>query len=149
MVSLKTGASLHRCMSMSMMHAHFLVHASCPCPSCMSVSMLHVNVNAACPCPFGISVSKLHTHVYGPWLCPCCMFMFMLHVCVLVRASYTYIYIYRNAGMPDCPAFGQSGTGINRTNDAGTGLYWTKLTQSGILSGTRQKFWMPECRCRR
>jgi hypothetical protein len=23
--------------------------------------------------------------------------------------------------MPDCPAFGQSGTGMNRTNDAGTG----------------------------
>ncbi len=26
-----------------------------------------------------------------------------------------------NAGMPDCPASDQSGTGMNRTNDAGTG----------------------------
>jgi hypothetical protein len=25
-----------------------------------------------------------------------------------------------NAGMPDSPAFDQSGTGMNRTNDAGT-----------------------------
>jgi hypothetical protein len=26
-----------------------------------------------------------------------------------------------NAGMPDCPASDQSGTGMNRTDDAGTG----------------------------
>jgi hypothetical protein len=38
-----------------------------------------------------------------------------MHMCCM------YIYVYRNAGMPDCPAFGQSGTGMNRTNDAGTG----------------------------
>jgi hypothetical protein len=27
----------------------------------------------------------------------------------------------RNAGMPDRPAFGQFGTGLKKTNDAGTG----------------------------
>jgi hypothetical protein len=30
------------------------------------------------------------------------------------------IYI-ENAGMPDCPASGQSGTGLKKTNDAETG----------------------------
>jgi hypothetical protein len=39
--------------------------------------------------------------------------MSMLHVHVL---------ICRNAGMPDCPASGQSSTGLKKTNDAGTGL---------------------------
>jgi hypothetical protein len=43
-------------------------------------------------------VSMLHVYVHVACLCAC-----------------TY------AGMPDCPAFGQSSTGMNRTNDAGTG----------------------------
>jgi hypothetical protein len=39
--------------------------------------------------------------------------------------------------MPDCLAFGQSGTGMKKTNDAVS-------TQSGIFwSGTRIKLWMP------
>ncbi len=28
---------------------------------------------------------------------------------------------FQNAGMPDCPASNQSGTGLKITNDAGTG----------------------------
>jgi hypothetical protein len=31
---------------------------------------------------------------------------------------YMYMYIYIE--MPDCPASGQSGTGMKKTNDAGT-----------------------------
>jgi hypothetical protein len=41
---------------------------------------------------------------------------------------------FQNAGMPDCPASSQSGTGLKKTNDAGTEVqYRTKLTQSGIF----------------
>jgi hypothetical protein len=32
------------------------------------------------------------------------------------------LHVYGNAKMPDCPASGQSGTGLKKTNDAGTGL---------------------------
>ncbi len=35
--------------------------------------------------------------------------------------------------MPDCPASGQSGTGLKKTNDAETVPYRTKLMQSGIF----------------
>jgi hypothetical protein len=31
-----------------------------------------------------------------------------------------YIYVYITAGMLDCPASGQSGTRMKKTNDAGT-----------------------------
>jgi hypothetical protein len=42
-----------------------------------------------------------------------------------------YIYVE----MPDCPAYGQSGTGLKKTNDAGTGPVpdYCKLTQYGIF----------------
>jgi hypothetical protein len=43
------------------------------------------------------------------------MSMSMLHVHVNI-----HVHIYKNAGMPDHPAFGQSGTGLKKTNDAGT-----------------------------
>jgi hypothetical protein len=33
---------------------------------------------------------------------------------------YMYMYSYINAGMPDCPASGQSGTGMKKTIDART-----------------------------
>jgi hypothetical protein len=38
------------------------------------------------------------------------------------------------AGMPDCPASDQSGTGMKKTNDVGTGLVLTKPMKSGIFS---------------
>jgi hypothetical protein len=44
------------------------------------------------------------------------MSMSMLHVHVNV-----HVHIYRNAGMPDRLASSQSGTGLKKTNDAGTG----------------------------
>jgi hypothetical protein len=31
-----------------------------------------------------------------------------------------FVFVYINAGMPDCPASEQSGTGLKKTNDAGT-----------------------------
>jgi hypothetical protein len=78
----------------------------------MSKAVLCVHVHAACPCQYCMSVS-------------------ILHVCVNIHVQ----YIYRNAGMPDRPASGQSGTGLKKTYDAGTGpvRYRTKLTQSGIF----------------
>jgi hypothetical protein len=74
------------------------MHVQCPDPGGMTKGILRVPVHAACPCP-------------------CCMSMSMLHVHVNV-----HIHIDRNAGMPDCPASSQSGTGLKKTNDAGTGL---------------------------
>jgi hypothetical protein len=32
-----------------------------------------------------------------------------------------FVFVCINAGMPECPASDQSGTGIKKTNDAGTG----------------------------
>jgi hypothetical protein len=60
----------------------------------MSMSMLNVHV----------SVHVHAAHLRSGSMCVCeCVF-----VCI-------------NAGMPDCPASDQSGTGIKKTNDAGTG----------------------------
>jgi hypothetical protein len=42
------------------------------------------------------------------------------------------IDIYRNAGMPDCPASGQSGTRLKKLTMPKPARYRTKLTQSGI-----------------
>jgi hypothetical protein len=33
-----------------------------------------------------------------------------------------FVFVCINAGMPDCPPSDQSGIGIKKTNDAGTGL---------------------------
>jgi hypothetical protein len=101
------------CMPMSMPHVRF--HAACQCKCCMSMSILHIRVQAAYPCLWSMAVSMLHVYVHVACLCACACCM------------YTYIE------MPDCPAFGQSGTRMNRTNDAGTGLVPTKLKQSGII----------------
>ncbi len=47
-------------------------------------------------------------------MCVCeCVF-----VCVFV---FMFVFVCINAGMLDCPASYQSGTGIKKTNDAGTG----------------------------
>jgi hypothetical protein len=48
--------------------------------------------------------------------------MSMLHFHVNVD-----VHKYRNAGMPHCPASGQSGTGLKNIYDAGTG-YGTGLS---------------------
>ncbi len=44
------------------------------------------------------------------------------HRCVGVcECVFVCVFVCINAGMPDCPASDQSGTGIKKTNDAGTG----------------------------
>jgi hypothetical protein len=83
---------------------HNQIRAACPCSCCMSMSILHVYV--ACPCP-----------------CQCCMSM----------SISMDKYIYRNSRMPDCPAFGQSGTGLEKKLTPEKDRCWTKLTESGIF----------------
>jgi hypothetical protein len=58
-------------------------------------------------------MSMLHVHV--PSACPCT------------------VHIYRNARILDCPASSQYGTGLKKTNEAGTDPVRTELTQSGIF----------------
>jgi hypothetical protein len=57
--------------------------------------------------------ASMHVH------CPdtCCIIKAVL--CVYAHAACPCPY--RNAGIPDCPASSQSGTGLKKTNNAGTG----------------------------
>ncbi len=53
-------------------------------------------------------------------MCECvfeCVFV-CVFVCVFLCV---FVVVFINAGMPDCPSSDQSGTGIKKTNDAGTG----------------------------
>ncbi len=63
------------------------------------------------------------------------MSMLNVHVFVHVHAAHhrcvgececmfvcVFVFVCINAGIPDCLASEQSGTGIKKTNDAGTGL---------------------------
>jgi hypothetical protein len=57
-----------------------------------------------------------------------------------------FVFVCINAGMPDCPASDQSGTGMKKTNDAGTGpvpdqanavrhflvWHWTTIIDTGM-----------------
>jgi hypothetical protein len=56
-----------------------------------------------------VQLSMLQVHVHTACPCPCRMSMSMLHVYVNV-----HLHIYRNVGMPDCPASGQTGTNGKR-----------------------------------
>jgi hypothetical protein len=78
--------------------------------------MLHDQSRAACPCQCCMSMSILHVHVHTACPFPCCMSMSMLHVHANV-----HVHIYRNARIPNRPASSQSGTGLKKTNEAGTG----------------------------
>jgi hypothetical protein len=52
-----------------------------------------------------------------------CVFV-CLFVCVFVclfMCLFVCVFVCINAGMPNCPASDQSGTGPKKTNDAGTG----------------------------
>ncbi len=46
-------------------------------------------------------------------ICICIYICIYVHICVYI--------LYINAEMPDCLASSQSGTGLKKTNDAGTG----------------------------
>jgi hypothetical protein len=122
-----------------MLHVH--AHAACACPRCMSMSMQHVHVHAACPCPCCMSMSAASP-------CPCCTSMPMtkslVRVCVCVYVRFrvrvrggggvrVHVCVCIYAGMPDCPAFHQSGTGMKKLTMPGPIRYRTKLTQSGII----------------
>jgi hypothetical protein len=47
--------------------------------------------------------------------------MFMPHIIGVCVCEGVFVFVCINAGMTDCPASDQSGTGIEKTNDAGTG----------------------------
>ncbi len=74
----------------------------------------------------------VYLHVHGACPCPCFMSMLNVYVSVHVHAAHhrcvcvcvfvcMFMFVCINARMPDCPASDQSGTGIKKTNDAGTG----------------------------
>ncbi len=140
------------CMLVSILHVR--VPAVCPRSCCIPISMsiLHVRVHAVCPCPccMSMSMSMLHAHAHVRAACPCpfCMSMTMSILHVRVQAAYPCPWYIQhiNAGMPDCPASGQYGTGMKKTNDAGrnrsgTGLSWS--SPAFFWSGTGIKLWMP------
>ncbi len=54
-----------------------------------------------------------------------------VRVCVCVRVHEHFVCI--NAGMPDCPASDQSGTGMKKLTMPGMVQYRTKSRQSGIF----------------
>jgi hypothetical protein len=71
---------------MSMLHV--TVHAACPFPCCMPMSILnshvhicglHARVHAASLCPCRTIISILHVRVHAVCPCPCCMFKSMQH----------------------------------------------------------------------
>ncbi len=87
--------------------------------------LVHLHVHAACPCP-----------------CPCFMSMLNVHVSVHVHAAHhrrvcmcecMFVFVCINAGMPDCPAFKQSGTRIKKLMMQGQVRYQTNPRQSGIF----------------
>jgi hypothetical protein len=101
------------CMPISMLHVH--VHGAFPFPCCMSMSMLHVHVHAACPCPCCMSMSMMHVHVQAVSPCPCCMSMSLFKPFVRVGVCLcVFVCVCINAGMPDCPASVLSGTGMKK-----------------------------------
>jgi hypothetical protein len=66
--------------------------------------------------------------------------MMNVHVSVHVHAAHhrcvcvcECVFVCINAGMPDCPAFEQSGTGLKKITMPEQVRYGTKLTQSGIF----------------
>jgi hypothetical protein len=92
----KSKKSKNHCTLMSMLHVH--VHTAC-----------HVHVNAA----FNFNAAF---HVNAAFNVNAA---FHVNAAFYVNASCPCLC--KNARMPDCPASGQSGTGLKKTNDAGTG----------------------------
>ncbi len=85
----------------------------------------------------------IHLHLHGACPCPCFMSMLNVHVPVHVHAAhhrcvcvcecvFVCVFVCINAGMPDCPASEQSGTGMKKLTMPGQVRYRTKPRQSGI-----------------
>ncbi len=79
-----------------------------------SMVLVHLYVHGACPFPCFMSMLNVHVSVHVPAA---------HHRCVcLFKCMFVFVFVCINAGMPECPASDQSGTGIKKTNDAGIGL---------------------------
>jgi hypothetical protein len=62
------------------------------------------------------------------------MYMYGIYtVCICTVYVYAFIYRYIIAGMLDCPASGQFGTGMKRLTMPEHVRYWTKPMQSSII----------------
>jgi hypothetical protein len=75
--------------------------------------LVHLHVHGACPCPCSLSMLNVHVsvHVHAAH-----------HRCVCVcEGVFECVFVCINAGMPDYTASEQSGTGLKKTNYAGTG----------------------------
>jgi hypothetical protein len=84
------------------------------------MSMLHVHVIAAFHFNVAFHVNAafhINAAFYVNALCPC--------LC-------TCTYTCRNAGMPDCPASGQSGTGLKKLTMPEQVQYRTKIRDAGM-----------------
>jgi hypothetical protein len=100
--------------------------------------LVHLHVHGACPYSCFMSMLEVHVHV-AHYRCMC-----------VYECTFVCVFVCINAGMPNCPASDQSGTGLKKTNDAGTGPVpdQAKAVWHFFWSGTRLELLMPECRCR-
>jgi hypothetical protein len=95
--------------------------------------LIHLHVHDACPCPcctsMFLSIVSLFHHRS---VCVCkCMFV-CVFVCLFERV-FMCVFVCINAGMPDCPAYDQSGTRLENERCRGIVRYRTKPRQPGIF----------------
>jgi hypothetical protein len=92
----------------------------------------HVHVHASCPCCTSMFLSMFSLVRVFVCMFVCvfvCMFV-CVFMCVFVCV---FVFVCINAGMPDCPASDQSGTGLKKLTMPGIVQYRTKPRQSGIF----------------
>jgi hypothetical protein len=85
------------------------------------MSMVHVHVHAASPCS---------RHTSEVCVCEC---VFMCECVFVCEGVFVCVFVCINAGMPNCPASDQSGTGLKKLTMPGLVRYRTKPRQSGIF----------------
>ncbi len=73
-----------------LVHAAWVVHASCPCPCCMALYMLRVHVHAACSSTSCMSLSLLHVHVGTALTCTCIIDIEKPHKHVREQAAWSW-----------------------------------------------------------